>query len=323
MKKRQTSYINSENGVGELKKIKINGVYQWLLIRGEDRDNPIILFLHGGPGTSQIGYISPYQRELEKNYIVVNWDQRGSGLSYTSDLDQNTMNIQQFVEDTRLVIHHLKEYFNKKKIYIIGHSWGSLLGMKVIQKYPYLVERFVGIGQVTNWWEMEKFGYDYVLRVAKEQKVDKAQKELINIGEPPYQNALKDIQIQRKWIGVFGGTTKNIDIFSVIIEGMEKGTEYTEEDIEEWKKGTSYSFIQMHGELFNTNLRDEIKEIEIPIAFFAGRYDYNTPSSLAEEYLNELDAPLKKFVWFEQSAHFPFIEEPKEFSIQVHSFFNS
>lgn len=103
---------------------------------------------------------------------------------------------------------------------------------------------------------------------------------------------------------------------------MEKGTEYSEEDIENWKKGTSFSYTQMHEELFTTNLKDEIKEVQLPIAFFAGRYDYNTPSSLAEEYLSELVAPIKKFVWFEQSAHFPFIEETKEFTKQVHSFFN-
>ncbi|QHE51721.1 alpha/beta fold hydrolase [Pontibacillus sp. HMF3514] len=313
--------MKTNSRTGEPFKILVNDVDQWLLIRGENDDNPIILFLHGGPGTAQIGFISPYIKKLEEHYIVVNWDQRGSGLSFSPDLDQDTMNMNQFVEDTRVVIQFLLDTFKKKKVYLIGHSWGSLLGMNVIKEYPELVERFIGVGQVTNWWDMEKEGYHYVLNSAKRQNNDEALKELTQIGEPPYQNPLNDIAIQRNWLQVFGGATRGFDLIPLIIDGMNKGNEYTKDDIDKWKKGTGYSFMNTYEELFNTKLRDEITEVKIPIAFFAGKYDFNTPSNLAKEYLSEINAPFKKFVWFNQSAHFPLIEETSEFTKQVHCFF--
>ncbi len=318
---RHTSKIDKRNGIGELNNIKVNDVDQWLMIRGENVENPVVLFIHGGPGTAQIGFIAPYLKELEKHYTVVNWDQRGSGLSYTPNLNTEIMNIQQFVEDTRSVIQYLKNTFKKEKVYLIGHSWGSLLGMKVIQKYPNLVERYIGVGQVTNWWEMEKVSYHFVLNKAKEQKVEEALKELSEIGAPPYDNPLKHISIQRKWLEVFGGSVRGIDLIPFLLDRMEKGFEYTKEDIEKWKKGTSYSFMNMHEELFKTTLSDEVRDVKMPIAFFAGRYDYNTPSSLVEEYYRKLNAPLKQFIWFEDSAHFPILEEPKEFTKQVQQFF--
>ena len=159
-----------QGSVSEKVWVEINGIEQGMFIRGENPENPVILYLHGGPGTPLLQFISYLEKNerLEKYFTICYWDQRGSGMTYNKSTDPSTMTVEQMVEDTREVTEYLKERFGQKKIYLIGHSWGSYLGVKTIEKYPENYLAYIGIGQVTNQTESERLAYNYMLSHAKE-----------------------------------------------------------------------------------------------------------------------------------------------------------
>jgi len=306
-----------ENKVESLKKVNLGGIKQSILVRGKEKDLPILLFLHGGPGTAQIGFMPKYQDLLEEEFLVVNWDQRGSGLSYVEGVPEETMNINQFVEDALELIEYLKETCHKEKIYLMGHSWGSMLGMLLIHKYPHLFYGYIGVGQVTNMLKGEEYLYDYLYTKAKESKQENILEDLQAIGRPPYKNPFTSIPISRKWVNHFRGITWELDLNQVISEGMESSPYYQKEDINKWVKGSGFSVEHMLEEMFDVDLEKDIQQVKVPIHFFLGRHDYTTPSEIARAYLDQVSAPEKGIVWFEDSAHMPMIEEAKKFQEKV------
>ena len=126
------------NSITSMEFVEIGGIQQWIMIRGHDLNNPLLLLLHGGPGSAESPLAYKFQRDLEKSFIVVNWDQRGGGKSYFKKIPIESMNIEQFITDTHDLIQMLKKRFDKEKIYLVGHSWGSMLGTLVVQRYPEL-----------------------------------------------------------------------------------------------------------------------------------------------------------------------------------------
>ncbi len=118
--------------------IEIGGIQQGFFMRSENPENPVILFLHGGPGSPELFMLIPTEtsERLEKYFTVCYWDQRGAGMSYNKNLNSLTMTVEQMVEDTRQMTEYLKSRFNQEKIYLMGHSWGSYLGVETISKYP-------------------------------------------------------------------------------------------------------------------------------------------------------------------------------------------
>lgn len=160
-----------QGSISEKVWVEVNGIRQGMFIRGENTQNPVILYLHGGPGTPMLQFITYFEKEerLEKYFTVCYWDQRGSGMTYDRSTSPGTMTVTQMVEDTRAVTEYLKSRFGQNKIYLIGHSWGSYLGVKTIQKYPENYLAYIGIGQVTNQVESERLAYDFMLKHAKER----------------------------------------------------------------------------------------------------------------------------------------------------------
>ena len=144
---------------------QIGGIQQGYFIRGEDERNPVILFLHGGPGSPELPMIK--DTELEKHFTVCHWDQRGAGMTFSSDTDPASMTTEQFVEDTRQMTDSLRKWYGVEKIYLMGHSWGSYLGIKTIEKHPELYHAYIGIGQVCNQLESERLAYDYIVEQAR------------------------------------------------------------------------------------------------------------------------------------------------------------
>ncbi len=310
----RTPKIDGNNSVASIEKIELGGIDQYILIRGKDINNPILLYLHGGPGYSQISFARKYQEELEDSFIVVNWDQRGSGMSYSFDIPKESMSREQFIEDTNELIDYLCEKYDKEKLFLAGHSWGSELGLYVINQYPEKVAAFISIGQVVNGLESEAVSYDFVLEEAQKENNQKALEDLKKIGRPPYKNIVSDTMTQRKWLTKYGGVERKVNTLKDIILSSIFSPEYTGIDGLKFALGSKFTADTMWGQNTDVDFIRDLPEAKVPIYFCAGRYDYNTPSILIEKYFNHIVAPEKEIIWFEESAHFPHIEEPGKFA---------
>ena len=172
--------------MSELGKVRIGGAEQWLLERSQNVENPILLFVHGGPGTSQLTVNRRNTRRLEKDFVVVNWDQRGAGKSYGANHDRAAMTVEQFVEDIRAVVDHLLAKYGQDRLTLIGHSWGSAIGALAMARYPELFDCYVGIGQIARMLEGERESYAWTLDQARARRNRKAARRLEARGPPPY-----------------------------------------------------------------------------------------------------------------------------------------
>lgn len=179
----------------QLEKVELGGVKQWLLIRG-DEQRPVLLVLHGGPGSADIATASRYQRDLEKHFLVVNWDQRGAGKSHGNELS-----VQQFVTDATELINLLLVRFGKQKLYLLGHSWGSALGLLIAHRFPELVYGYIGVGQLVDTAENERSSFDYVQKRARQT----GNRLASQLRPPPNGDDVQSLLTQRTWLYVFRG----------------------------------------------------------------------------------------------------------------------
>lgn len=305
--KNVTSVNRTIESIDHSEMISIGGTKQYIQISSNDINNPIILFLHGGPGFAQSSFANQYQNKLREEFVVVNWDQRGAGKSYSDDLPKETMNIEQFISDTNELVNYLLEKFNRKKIYLVGHSWGSILGLMTTERYPEKFYAYIGIGQVIDNEQGEKISYEFILNEARNSNDSEALSEIVNIGYPPYNN-INDISIERKWVTNFGGSFRKVNVYKVLEESLDEDT------YKHHQKGTVFSVVNLLPEIMEINFFESIKEINVPVYFCIGRYDYHTPSQLVQEYIRVLKAPEKELIWFEESAHNPNFEESDKFA---------
>jgi pimeloyl-ACP methyl ester carboxylesterase len=176
---------SNKNSIDSVEKVIIGGIEQVVSLRSENINNPIILFLHGGPGTAQIAFSRKSQKKLEKFFIVVNWDQRGAGRSYSSSIKKEDLNIERLVLDTEELTISLLKRFNQPKIFLVGHSWGSIIGLKFSARRPDLIESYIGIGQIVDMKRGEVISYKFTLAEAIKRNNKKAITQLKKIEEPP------------------------------------------------------------------------------------------------------------------------------------------
>jgi pimeloyl-ACP methyl ester carboxylesterase len=303
--------------IASLEKVNLGGQEQWILIRGMDITKPVILFLHGGPGTSNMCLLRKYTDELEKHFIVVTWDQRGAGKSYQAINPYSSMTIDRFVLDTGELTQLLCHRFDRQKIFLVGHSWGSLLGILSIQKYPDSYHAYIGTGQIVNMQENEQISYDWTLAQAIKAEDKQAVRTLTEIGNPPYTgDGQKELMTQRRLLGKYGGELygNSNGAFPLIFSNLISATEYTLLDKVNFFRGIFGSNHLLWQELLNINLKKQVLSFEVPIYFVLGRHDYEVPSILAEQYFNIIEAPKKEIIWFENSAHLANIEENEKFN---------
>ncbi len=324
--------------VASLEKIKLGGVDQWILLRGHDIRKPVVLYLHGGPGSALMPLRRYSTGDLEKDCVVALWDQRGAGKSYSKKIPRDSMTISQFVSDTHELTGYLKKRFNKNKIFLIGSSWGSSLGLRVIHRYPEDYYAFVGIGQLVNDKENERISWEYAYRQAKRYNISEAIRELEEVGPPVegfYKTDLeggkftaRGLWQQRKWLNRFGGVfhldsddyKTNQKQYKKIIRKITAITIFSKEwtlfDVIRELRGNQFSIEAMWPEMRADFFR-EVPRVGIPVYFFTGRYDYNVPFELLERYHQRLQAPHKEIVWFEKSAHMPMVEEREKFVAEM------
>lgn len=270
--------------------------------------NPLIVFLHGGPGMPSMYLAHKFQRPLEKDFTIVQWDRRGAGKSYSEDTPLESMRVTQEVSDTVELVHLLRARFGHSKVFLVGHSYGTYLGMIVVQRFPELFHAYVGIGQLAHSEERNKEVQDrWILYQAKAGGDEKLSRQLD-----------ANVPIDReKWLFKFGGELHNERSFrSLLIIGL-RAPEYSVMDVLNVRKGVSFTHANMKYDAIKGDLIDAVRRVEVPVYFFTGRYDYTDPFEFTVEYVNRLQAPRKEIVWFEESAHFPFLEEPEKFAQEM------
>ncbi len=311
--------ISGENAIVSLETVEIGGIDQKMLIRGEDTANPILLYLHSGPGSTEMVSFRTYHRELEKHFTVVLWEQRGTGKSYDPSIPNTSMTIDTMVSDTGEVIQYLLNKFNQKKLFVAGHSWGSLLGILTVQKYPEYIYAYVGCGQEVNPVEGEEISYQYALDAANARNDAQAVKELEGINSSyayldveSNSDWYDDLMAERKWLDKYGGETYKQGNSFLILPSL-LPSEYTLGDFIRFGQGVKFSLKALWPQIMQVNLIESANSLSVPVFFLQGRHDFNTPSSLVEDYFNALQAPQKEFIWFENSAHHPMYEEAEKY----------
>ncbi|MEO0332072.1 MAG: alpha/beta fold hydrolase [Bacteroidota bacterium] len=306
-----TPKIKGKNSIASLEEIDLGEIRQTILIRSKDVANPILLFLHGGPGSSLMPFAHVSDRKLEEKFIVVHWDQRGAGKSYTKNMSPADLTIEQYLSDTQELINYLRNRFGKEKVFLLGHSWGSYLGIMTAHRHPKLLHAYIGMGQVINMQEGETISYNYVLKKAHMAGNQKAIADLQRIGLPPHDN-YQELLTERNWLTSYRGLIRNRSLFRTITDAL-FSPEYSIWDHFNEFKGRDFSLSCVWGDFQTVSIDETINELEIPVYFLEGRYDYCVPSVLVEQYLNKLKAPHKEIIWFENSAHVINIEETSRY----------
>lgn len=293
----------------------INGVEQSVIIRGRDRANPILLFVHGGPGSSETAPVRRFNAALEDRFVVVYWDQRHAGQSYDSRLPVPTdLTIQQYVDDLGVVIDRLRARFGRQRVGILAHSWGTVLGILYAEDHPEKLYAYVGVGQVANVSESEKRSYAWALREAKARRLDKAVADLERLGPPPRPGP---IFTPRDWIMTLGGSFHG-DMTNMTLIGQSLGQrEANWRDLVAFRSSGRYVERLLYGEFSRFVIDDAPRAYSVPIFLLSGRYDQQSEASVARAFFDRVSAPRKAFVWFEHSAHSPMFEEPEAFNAWV------
>jgi pimeloyl-ACP methyl ester carboxylesterase len=317
---KNSTKIKTSNGISSLEEIKLGGLKQWIFIRGTDQNNPVLLFLHGGPGAPLLGMSSSrkYDAEMIKHFTVVHWDQRGAGKSFYSDIPVDSMTLDRLVEDCNDLIDYLRNRFHTQKVFIVAHSGGTIIGINTAYKYPGKIHAYVGVAQVINEYEQHKVSFDFLVEEAEKSGDVGRQNAIKAIGPPPYESPKKFLEMEGH-IFHYGGFMRDkrarAQMVTLVISFLTSPEYSLSEGIRTFRnRGFDFTINAMWEELKNVNLTKEIQSIEVPIYFFEGKYDVTTPTVVVEEFYDNLDAEKgKKLFIFENSGHMPMIEEKEKY----------
>ena len=318
---RSLDTIVNPNGIQENFQTKIGGIEQSVYVRGQNKNNPIIIFVHGGPGSPMAPEAWAFQRPLEEYFTIVQYDQRASGKTFLNNDTLNlarTLTIDQYANDLIQLTDFIRKKYDKKKVILVGHSWGTIVSMTAVLKQPDLFYAYVGIGQVINTMDNERISFEYALKEAQKRHDTIAISELQSIAPYPGNQPLtvKRILIARKWAQYYGGLAAfrhNTDFYFML---PYLSPLYSKSEVDGIDKGTYFSLPKLLPQLLSVNFKS-VKKFPIPVFMFMGRHDYTTPSEPTSEWLSQVKAPIKEGVWFENSAHLIPIEEPGKMLITL------
>ncbi|HOT37669.1 MAG TPA: alpha/beta hydrolase [Candidatus Latescibacteria bacterium] len=292
--------------------VNINGTKQGMFIKGKRRNAPVLLYLHGG--MPDYFLTDKYPTGLDELFTVVWWEQRGSGISYDSGLDRSAMTVDTMMNDVITVADYLRQRFRQDRIYLMGHSGGTFLGIRVAATHPELFRAYIGVSQISRQKVSEKLAYDYMVRrFAAEGNADMVGK----LRESPVTltGQIPDsyLKIRDKAMHELGiGTMRNMrNVFTGLFIPSLLFDEYSLGEKYRLWAGKSHAGVSViWNDIISTDLSEEITSLDIPVYFLHGRYDYTCSFALAEEFFRKIEAPVKGFYVFEKSAHCPLFEEP-------------
>jgi pimeloyl-ACP methyl ester carboxylesterase len=306
--------IVAPDGVQESYTARIGGIDQWINVRGQDRGNPIILFVHGGPASPLMPTLWQFQRPLEEFFTVVNWDQRGAGKTLGEadpESISDTIHIPRYVDDAIEVAEHVRARYGQRKLVLMGHSWGTIVGMGAALKRPDLFHAYVGIGQVINVRENERISFDYALAQSRAHGNTAAVAALEAIAPYPGDTPItrERIVTARTWAQFYGGLSAYRASSDYFYDAPKLSPEYTPEDVCSVDEGNRFTLGRILPEFLEVDY-SRVRAFPIPVVMFMGRHDYTTPSEPTRRWLDGLQAPYKQGVWFENASHMIPWEEP-------------
>jgi proline iminopeptidase len=303
--------------IAEFTRVNLGGYSQAILIRGKSLDNPMLLYLHAGPGLSEMGMSRNFNAKLEDYYTMVYLDQRGGAKSYSPFLDPRTMSTEQLLQDVHELTLYLKQRFGKEKITIMGHSFGAGFAARAAATYPEDYSCYIGIGQPVCPVECDKRSYPYILDVAQKNGNEQAVKELERVNgfwlSKKKEQYFKGMMVMKKWVGFYGGQIYGQSGFVSYVLCNSLSSECNIFDYPAYLLGMIFSGPASWDTLANSDLRKQASEFKMPFIILEGRNDINSFPPFVEEYYNMVKAPYKKLFWFEKSAHFPNTEESELF----------
>lgn len=295
--------------------VKINGLKQGMFLQSENTENPVLLYLHGGPGSPEIAFAERLTTGLEKLFTVCWWEQRGSGISYNRKITPKEMTLEQMVSDTIEVTHYLRNRFGKEKIYIMGHSWGSLLGVITVKQQPELFHAFIGIGQIAQQVRSERLAYTYMLeefcKLNDKKMIRQLKKFPIDTGGDislKYLAGVRSEGMNKLGIGVMRSMPSMLGFVAIVLRC--KG--YTLGEKFKFSLGSIFSLKCLCKCMIQMDLIKEVPCLQVPVYIFQGRHDYQASYVVAKDFVTALKAPIKGFYTFENSAHSPCFEEPEK-----------
>jgi pimeloyl-ACP methyl ester carboxylesterase len=292
--------------------LDINGVRQGMFIKGKDATNPVLLYLHGGMPDYFLS--EDYPTGLEDYFTVVWWEMRGSGISYSADIPPETLTLEQMILDTLEVTDYLRQRFGQEKIYLMGHSGGTFIGIQAAARAPQLYHAYIGVAQMSHQLKSEKLAYDYMLQQCKEngntgmvRKLEAAPVTMTG-GTPNAYRALRDPAMHSLGIGTIH--EMNSVVTGIVLPSWQSRDYTFMEKLHTWTAKARSGVAVLWDDMLATDLSQEVTELAIPVYFFSGVYDYTVNYTLAKDYFEKIQAPVKGFYTFEQSAHSPMFEEP-------------
>ncbi len=295
-----------------LEKVEIGGMQQWIMANGKSSDLPVLLWLHGGPGAAQMPVARYFNHHLEEDFIVVHWDQRGAGKSNPRDFDESTMTVEQYIADVHHMTQFLKKKFCREKIYLLGHSWGSQLGMLATKRYPDDYLAYIGTGQVVHHYKAHRKAFRELKTRIKKENHTKDLEKLEALQPPPYINHsdyisfIKLLDRYQMNMNINMGKMARVALFSEA---------YSPGDLIRWLRGASRGSGPMWDESQGWDILKRTPNIEIPCYFISGENDFNTPAILVEQMLQQPQAPAhhKHFI-IPGAGHAPFLSKPEKFA---------
>jgi pimeloyl-ACP methyl ester carboxylesterase len=281
--------------IATLEKVNLNGTEQWITIRGYDVNKPILLNLGmGGPGGGGFATRTLFE-PLEKDFVVVSWDEPGTGKSYNA-VPISTLTSQRFVEDAHALTLYLRERFHQEKIYVYGVSWTSILGVWLVQQYPDLFYAYIGNGQMVNTTENDILGYELALDYLTQKGDMKTVETLRRNGPPPYTGE----SITGRYVAYLDvlNDYMNAPRYTMIVPIVPFfAPEYGYVDKINHTRGLINSFNVVYPQLKDLDFTTQAAKLDVPAYIFAGRDDVNAMSSIVERYYNVLEAPHKELIW--------------------------
>ena len=294
--------------------VNINGVEQGMFIKGKSHKNPVLLILHGG--MPEYFLTEHYPTGLEDYFTVVWWEQRGSGISYSADMPPETKTLEQMISDTLEVTNYLRHRFGKDKIYLMAHCGGTFIGIQAAARAPGLYYTYIGVAQMSNQLKSEKLAYDYMLqRFEADGNTDMVRKlkaaPITLTGDIPYAYlTLRDPAMHSLGIGTMHNM--NSVVTGIFLPSLQNRDYTLMEKVNTWRAKAASGVAMLWDDMITTDLSKEVTKLDIPIYFFSGIYDYTANYTLAKDYFEKINAPVKGFYTFEQSAHSPIFEEPEK-----------